>query len=79
MKTYQDLAKLLQQRLDVIGDEKLRTESPEEQLKQLQQVSEAIDTWKAQHLKSCPKQLQHYLVQYSLVKALDFLRDEGLL
>lgn len=76
MNHYHELAEILRHRLAVIGDQQMRTEQPEQQLELLQQAGEKIEQWKGQHLKSCPKQLQHFLVQYSLEKALKMLELE---
>lgn len=75
---YQQLGCDLQTRLDVIADTTLRDENPTEQLKQLQEVSERITAWHQQFRKDIPAQLNHFLQQQSLSKALDYLRSESL-
>lgn len=75
---YHILADLLTQRLAVIADTELRENDPDEQLKRLMTVSHAITQWHTDHRKGLPQQLNHYLIQCSYSKALDFLRGENL-
>lgn len=76
MADYPKLQTLLELRLKVISDSDLRENNPEEQLYQLQNVSEDIMRW-ADETKGIPQQLNHYLKQSSLNKALDFVKDMG--
>lgn len=76
MNHYKELAEILHQRLEIIGNEKLRTGNPELQLEQLQKVGNDIERWKTMHLKDCPAQLAHFLVKYSLDKALFLLESD---
>ena len=76
---YQALAEMLQRRLEVISDSQLRDTNPQEQLSQLQQVSESIQAWHSDHRGNIPSQLNHFLKQSSLSKALDYLESEGLI
>ena len=76
MADYPKLQTLLELRLKVISDSDLRENNPEEQLCQLQNVSEDIMRW-ADETKGIPQQLNHYLKQSSLNKALDFIKDMG--
>lgn len=71
-----ELQSLLQHRLAVIANEKLRTEEPEEQLRQLQQVSEEINTWHQTYHHRIDRNLDHFLTGCSYQKALDYL-DSG--
>lgn len=75
---YVTLAKDLQQRLDVISNTELRDSNPEEQLRQLQGVSEKIMAWHKENKRDIPSQLNHFLQQCSLSKALDYLHSERL-
>jgi len=73
MIDYAGLQSLLERRLAIIADQTLRETNPEEQLRQLQEVSEQITHW-ADNTKGIPRQLNHYLKQSSLNKALEFIR-----
>jgi len=75
---YQTLAETLKKRIEVISDTQLRDSNPQEQLRQLQQASESIQAWHANHRGNIPSQLNHFLQQSSLSKALDYLVSEGL-
>lgn len=75
MMNYTELQNLLEHRLVVIGDVKLRESDPEKQLKMLQQVSEKIDQWREGNRSDIDKQLLHFLDQYSLVKALEYIQE----
>lgn len=76
---YQQLASQLEQRINIIGDSELRENNPQEQLKQLQTVSESIIEWHKEHRTQIPTRLNHFLQQSSLSKALDYLKSEGLI
>jgi len=71
------LQKELEIRLSVIGDTELREVNPELQLQQLQEVSEKIDAWRELNRGQMDKRLLHFLDNYSLDKALDFVRDNN--
>ena len=71
--TCDPLRQLLRRRLDVIADRDLRERDPAEQLRQLQEVSEAIVAEHARLRSQLPSRLNHYLSQASLQKALDWL------
>jgi len=70
---YKELKELLEDRVRVIEDREMRENDPAKQLALLQNVSEKIDAWRDQHRKEMDRQLLHYLQQYSLSKALDFV------
>lgn len=70
---YQSLRALLEKRLEIISNTQLRDSNPDEQLRQLQQVSEDITQW-ADVTKAIPQQLNHFLKQSSLSKALEFIQ-----
>ncbi len=74
MNDYTTLEALLEQRLAVIADTELRETNPEKHLQQLQQVSEDIMRW-TDEAKGIPQQLNHFLKQSSLSKALDYLKS----
>ena len=76
---YQVLEEVLKKRLEVISDSQLRDTNPQEQLRQLQQTSESIQAWHSDHKGKIPSQLNHFLQQSSLSKALDYLESEGLI
>jgi len=69
------LIALLEERLSVIGDHELREQNPEEQLRRIQQISEAIMTFHAANRDSIPPRLNHFLENSSLEKALDWSRE----
>jgi len=73
MIDYKLLQSLLEKRLTVIADTDLRDTNPDEQLQQLMQVSQEITQWSEQN-KGIPQQLNHFLKQSSLSKALDYIK-----
>jgi predicted phage-related endonuclease len=73
MIDYKSLQTLLEKRLTIIADTALRDSDPDKQLQQLMQVSQDITQWSEQN-KGIPQQLNHYLKQSSLSKALDFIK-----
>ena len=75
---YKELAKLLQQRLDVIGDQHLRENDPDEQLKQLQEVSESIMRLHQEMASKLKPRLAHFLENCSYDKALAWIKSEEL-
>lgn len=76
MTDYSKLKNLLEKRLEIIADTQLRDTNPEEQLRQLQSVSEDITRW-TNEAKGIPQQLNHFLKQSSLSKALEFIEGMG--
>ena len=70
---YQPLKSLLELRISIISNTELRDSDPDEQLRQLQSVSEDITQW-ASETKGIPQQLNHFLKQSSLSKALEFIQ-----
>ncbi len=72
---YEPLCQLLHRRLEVIADRDLRERDPAGQLRQLQEVSEAIAAEHARLRPQLPARLNHYLTQASLQKALDWLES----
>ena len=74
---YTELKELLEERIRVIADTEMRENDPDQQLALLQKVSEAIDLWRDQHRKETDRRLLHFLQNYSLSKALDFVSKEG--
>ncbi len=75
---YKALQHALQQRLKIIANTELCDSDPVEQLHQLQQVSEEIVKWHSNHKGKIPAQLNHFLTQQSLSKALNYLESENL-
>ena len=74
MKT---LEQILLKRLEVISNQELRENEPELQLKQLQSVSVELEQWIAENGERSPAKLRHFLANYSLQKALEFVQNEG--
>jgi len=70
------LADLLERRLSVIADQKLREENPDEQLKQLQEVSEAIADWHEEFKGGLKPRLEHFMQNCSYENALSWIRQE---
>lgn len=70
-----DLELLLQRRLDIIADHELRDSNPGKQLDQLQEVSEALSVWFAQHEDQVDPRLHHFLDGCSYNKALTYIRE----
>jgi len=75
MPDYANLQSLLTKRLEIIADTELRDKDPEQQLLQLQTTSESITQWHQDNRGNIPSQLNHFLQQSSLSKALDFLNS----
>lgn len=73
LSNLDELRTLLTRRIEVIGDQKMRLERPQEQLAELQKVSEAIAAWHQAHRSGIAPRLNHYLVQASFQKALAWL------
>lgn len=74
---YEELVTLLERRLAVIGDAALRESDPDEQLRQLQAASEAIEAFHSDNRDRIPFRLRHFLERASLDKALAFAREAG--
>ncbi len=71
-----DLADLLEARLRVIADHELREQDPDEQLRQLRTISEAIQSAHTTLGNSLDVRLRHYLSQASYQKALEHIRQQ---
>ena len=74
---FGDLKKLLKKRLEVIRDDVMRVSDPEGQLALLKEVSISIDAWRDEHRDRLPAQLRHFLDNYSLDKALDYIESDS--
>ncbi|MEM9282610.1 MAG: hypothetical protein AAGA96_12350 [Verrucomicrobiota bacterium] len=70
------LIELLQKRLEVIGDKELRDSDPDEQLRQLQAISEAISAFHHGNQGVISPRLNHFLGNCSFDKALDWVRGD---
>lgn len=73
-KTDQLIA-LLERRLAVISDADLRENDPDEQLKQLQDVSESLMDFHRANRESIPIRLNHFLENCSFEKALHWAKE----
>lgn len=71
---YQALKDHLELRISIISNTQLRESDPDEQLRQLKDISEKITTWQRE-TKKIPQQLNHFLKQASFNKALDFIKE----
>jgi hypothetical protein len=71
-----ELAGLLQKRLEIIRDQDLRINHPDQQLKQLQEVSEAITTLQNNWQGPIPPRLRHFLENCSYEKALTWIQEQ---
>ena len=69
------LIEMLERRLEVIGDAKLRAEAPEKQLALLKEVSEAIVEFHMAHRAELSPRLNHFLENCSFEKALDWAKS----
>tara|TARA_R110000850_G_scaffold3506_5_gene16852 strand:- start:2374 stop:2637 length:264 start_codon:yes stop_codon:yes gene_type:complete len=70
------LIELLERRLAVIGDDDLRANNPDDQLTQLQAVSEAIMAFHQGNREVITGRLNHFLEGCSFDKALAWARGE---
>ncbi|MDF1858813.1 MAG: hypothetical protein P1U87_01290 [Verrucomicrobiales bacterium] len=70
-----ELIQLLERRLAVIGDAEMRENDPDGQLRQLQEVSEAIQEFSKTKQERIPIRLRHFLENSSLNKALDWAKE----
>jgi hypothetical protein len=75
---YSELASALQERLEVISDQDLRTRNPEVQLERLRLLSEQIDQLKKRLPADADPMLKHFLDRMSLTKALELIRSRYL-
>ncbi len=71
-----DLMDLLERRLEIIGDSKLRDSDPDGHLEQLRHASEALMAFHERHRDNLPPRLDHFLENASYGKALDWARSE---
>lgn len=70
---FEPLRQLLRRRLAIIADHALRESDPAAQLRQLQEVSEALQAEHERLRPALPPRLNHFLTQSSLQKALDWI------
>ena len=70
------LASLLEKRLAVIADHELRGRDPDEQLRQLQEVSTMIEEMNTNLQGKIKPRLAHFLESCSYQKALDWIEAE---
>jgi peptidoglycan/xylan/chitin deacetylase (PgdA/CDA1 family) len=75
---YSELASALQERLEVISDQNLRTRDPDAQLERLRLASERIDRLKQSLPAEADPMLRHFLDRMSLTKALELIRSRYL-
>ncbi len=75
-ESAQKLKQMLNQRLTIIADHELRQLAPDEQLRQLQSISEQLQSFHNEQRAMLPQRLNHFLTQASYQKALEWL-DEG--
>lgn len=69
-----ELANLLERRVAVIADHELRDRDPDEQLRQLQSVSESITAIHSEVKPEIDFRLNHFLTNCSYEKALEHIR-----
>ena len=72
----ENLAKLLERRLEVISDHEMRENDPDQQLKLLQEVSEEISAKHQQLAGKLKPRLAHFMESCSYAKALAWIREE---
>ncbi len=70
------LIDLLEKRLQIIADHDLRENDPDEQLRQLQEVSEKLEESHQQLREKFSPRLRHFFEGCSYHKALDLLKSE---
>jgi len=75
---YSELASALQERLEVISDQDMRTRDPEAQLQKLRLLSEQIDRLKERLPADADPMLKHFLDRMSLTKALELIQSRYL-
>ncbi len=66
----QSLIELLELRIKVIRDQELRENHPDEQLRQLQEVSESLMAWHQEKAGRLSPRLKHFMEGCSYEKAL---------
>jgi hypothetical protein len=71
---YEELARALRERLEIIGDEQSR-QSPDTHMKRLQDVSERIEALEHHLPRNVDPQLRHFLEQRSYSKALALINE----
>jgi hypothetical protein len=71
----QELAALLQRRIDIIGDHAFRDRDAQGHLAALREVSEALDATFNTLKPQLPPRLRHFMEQASYNKALEYLRE----
>lgn len=69
----QTLRNLLATRVQTIADHAFRDRDPAAHLEALKRVSEAIDSFREQHLTQLDARLRHFLTNASYQKALDWI------
>ncbi|MEM7384515.1 MAG: hypothetical protein AAF514_06170 [Verrucomicrobiota bacterium] len=72
---FEELAVLLRQYHEIVGDQELRTKRPEEQLARLQQIGAGVTEWRNRAGQAVPPRLNHFLDGCSYGKALDWLEN----
>ncbi len=75
--SWNTLRALLEERLAVIADHELRDRDPQAHLARLREVSEKLVAEHAKLRAELPPRLNHFLLQASYGKALDWLREES--
>lgn len=75
---YSELASALQERLEAISDQELRTKDPDAQLQRLRLASERIDRLRQGLPADADPMLKHFLDRLSLTKALELIRSRYL-
>ena len=70
-----NLAKLLQERLQIIADHEFRDKDPNAHLESLKKVSEAIEDEHLSLKKTLDPRLRHYLTNMSYEKALKHIEN----
>jgi len=73
----QELATLLEKRLEVIADRPFMQRDAEGHLAALREVSQAIDALFGQLKPQLAPRLRHFMEQASYAKALEYLRQES--
>lgn len=71
-----ELMDLLEKRLEVIGDTRMRDSDSDAHLRKLQHVSEAILTFHERHRDNLSPRLNHFLENASYGKALAWAREQ---
>lgn len=74
-ESMRDLISLLERRLEVIADHKMRDSDPDGQLALLQEVSEQITSFHQRHEGALSPRLNHFLGNCSFDKALEWAQN----